>query len=70
MTIIHRRFFVKKVILAYIYIGGLLLLLLREKRTLWILIKRAYTICLNDNLLQEKLRHIETCFTEIKGYPR
>ena len=34
------------------------------------LVRCAYTVCSNDNLLQETLHHIETCFTEINGYPK
>ena len=34
-----------------------------------ILIKHAYTVFLNDNILQEELHHIETCFDVISGYP-
>ena len=35
------------------------------------LIRRAYTVCWNDNNhLQEKLHLIEMCFTEINGYPK
>ena len=33
-------------------------------------IKRAYTVCSNDNLLLEELHHIESCFIEINDYPR
>ena len=41
-----------------------------KKGTLQTLIRRAYTVCSNDNLLQEELHHIETCFTEFNGYPK
>ena len=41
-----------------------------KKGTLQTLIRRAYTVCSNDNLLQEELCHIETCFTEFNGYPK
>ena len=41
-----------------------------KKGTLKTLIRQAYTVCLNDNLLQEELHHIEKCFTEINGYPK
>lgn len=41
-----------------------------QKRTLRKLTTRAYTVCLSDYLLQEKLHHIETCFTENNGYPK
>ena len=41
-----------------------------KKGTLKTLIRRAYTVCLNDNLLQEELHHIKKCFTEINGYPK
>ena len=41
-----------------------------KKGTLRTLIRRAYTVCSNDNLLQEELHHIETCFTEFNGYPK
>ena len=41
-----------------------------KKGTLRTLIRRAYTVCLNDNLLQEELHHIKKCFTEINGYPK
>ena len=41
-----------------------------KKGTLTTLIRHAYTVCLNDNLLQEELHHIEKCFTEINGYPK
>ena len=27
-------------------------------------------LCLNDNILQEELHYIKTCFTVIKGYPK
>ena len=35
-----------------------------------LIIRRAYTVCLNDNVLQEELHHIETCFTEFNSYPK
>ena len=41
-----------------------------KKDILRTLIRRAYTVCSNDNLLQEKLHHIETYFTEFNGYPK
>ena len=42
-----------------------------KKGTLRTLIRRAYTVSSNDNLLQEELHHTEeTCFTEINGYPK
>ena len=41
-----------------------------KKGTLKTLIRRAYTICLKDKLLQEELHHIETCFSEFNGYPK
>ena len=41
-----------------------------KKDTLRILVRRAYTVCSNDNLLKEELPHIDTCFTEINGYPK
>ena len=41
-----------------------------KKGALRTLIRRAYTVCSNDNLLQEELHHIEKCFTEINGYPK
>ena len=34
------------------------------------LVRRAYTVCSNDNLLQEELHRIETSFTEINSYPK
>lgn len=34
------------------------------------LIRRAYTVCWNDNRLQEKLHFIYMCLTEINGYPK
>ena len=33
-------------------------------------IRRAYTVCSNDNLLREELHHIEKSFTEFNGYPK
>ena len=39
-----------------------------EKGTLSTLIRRAYIVCSNDNLLQEELHRIETRFTEFNGY--
>ena len=39
-----------------------------KKDTSRALIRCAYTVCLNDNLLQEELRHIETHFHEINGH--
>ena len=44
--------------------------ILWKKGILKTLIRRAYTICFNDNLLEEKLHYIETHFTEIHGYPK
>ena len=44
--------------------------ILWKKGILKTLIRRTYAIFLNDNLLQEKLHHIETRFTEINGYPK
>ena len=41
-----------------------------KKGTLNTLIRRAYTVCSNDNLFQEELHHIEKCFTEINGYAK
>ena len=41
-----------------------------KKGTLRTLIRQAYTVRSNDNLLQEELHHIETCFTEFNGYPK
>ena len=41
-----------------------------KRVTLRILIRRAYALCSNDNLLQEELHHIEKCFTETNGYPK
>ena len=41
-----------------------------KKGTLRTLIRRAYTVCSNDNLLREELRHIEKSFTEFNGYPK
>ena len=41
-----------------------------KKGTLRTLIRRAYALCSNDNLLQEELHHIEKCFTEINSYPK
>ena len=41
-----------------------------KKGTLRTLIRRAYTVCSNDNLLQKELHHIETCFTEFCGCPK
>ena len=41
-----------------------------KKGTLRTLTRRAYTVCSNDNLLQEELHHIKKCFTEINGYPK
>ena len=41
-----------------------------KKGTLRTSIRRAYTVCSNDNLFQEELRHIETCFTEFNGCPK
>ena len=41
-----------------------------KKGALWKLIRRAYTVCSNDNLLWEELNHIEECFTEFNGYPK
>ena len=40
-----------------------------KKGTLWTLIRRAYRVCSNDNLLQEELHYIEACLTECNGYP-
>ena len=34
------------------------------------LIRPAYTVCSNDNLLQEELHRIEECSTKINGYPK
>ena len=34
------------------------------------LIRRAYRVCSKDNIFQEELHHIETCFTEFNGYPK
>ena len=48
-------FFAKKLITTYIYIGDL-------QGTLRILIRRAYTVCSNDNLLWQELHHIEKSF--------
>ena len=41
-----------------------------KKGTLKTLIKRAYTVHSNDNLLQEELHNTEKHFTEINGYPK
>ena len=41
-----------------------------KKGTLRKLIRRAYTVCSNDNLLQKELHYIETCFTESNGCPK
>ena len=41
-----------------------------KKGTLRTLIRRTYTVCSNDNLLQEELHHIETRFTKFNGYPK
>ena len=41
-----------------------------KKGTLRTLIRRTYTVCSNDNLLQEELHHAEKCFIEINGYPK
>ena len=41
-----------------------------KKGTLRTLIRRAYTVCSNDNLLQKELHYIETCFTESNGCPK
>ena len=51
--------------------GGLLLLLqgikVHGKGTL---IRHAYTVCFNDNLLQKELHHIEMVLTEINCYSK
>ena len=41
-----------------------------KKGTLRTLIRRAYAVCSNDNLLREELHHIEKSFTEFNGYPK
>ena len=41
-----------------------------NKDTLRALIRRTYTVCSNDNLLQEELHNMETCFTEFNGYQK
>ena len=41
-----------------------------KKSTLRTLIRQTYTVCSNDNLLQEELCHIEKSFTEFNGYPK
>ena len=41
-----------------------------KKGTLKTLIRHAYTVCSNDNLLQEELHHTKMCFIEINGYPK
>ena len=41
-----------------------------KKGTLRTLDRQAYTVHLNDNLLQEELHYIEMYFTEINGYPK
>ena len=41
-----------------------------KKGTLKTLTRVSYTVCSNNNLLQEELHHIEKCFTEIDGYPK
>ena len=41
-----------------------------KKGTLRTLLRRAYTVCSNDYLLQEELNYIKKCFTEINGYPK
>ena len=37
-----------------------------KKDTLRTLIRRAYTVCSNNNLLQQELHHIEKCFIEFQ----
>ena len=39
-----------------------------KKDTLRTLTRCVYTICSNDNLLQEEFLRIEACFTETSGY--
>ena len=41
-----------------------------KKGTLRTLFRSTYTVYSNNNLLQEKLQHIEKYFTEINGYPK
>ena len=41
-----------------------------KKGTLRTLIRRAYTVCSNNNFLQEELHHIETCITVFNGNPK
>ena len=41
-----------------------------KKGRLRTLVRLAYTVCSNYNILQEKLHHIESCFTAINGYPK
>ena len=41
-----------------------------KKGTWRTLIRQAYTVCLTDNLSQEELHHIDTCFNEFDGYPK
>ena len=40
-----------------------------KKSTLKMLIKRAYTICIQEYLLETELQHLERVFIEINGYP-
>ena len=40
-----------------------------KKGTLRTIIGRPYTVCSNDNLLQEELHHIEKYFSEINDFP-
>ena len=63
-------FFANKLIKTYIYIGDLFLQWHGKKATLRTLIRRAYTVCSNDNLLPEELHHIEKSFTEFNDYPK
>ena len=40
-----------------------------KKGTFTTLIRRTYTACLNYNLLQKELHHLEKSFIGITGYP-
>ena len=54
----------------YLYWRSFAPITLKKKDTLRTLVWRTYTVCSDDNLLTEQLHHIETCFTEINGYPK
>ena len=63
-------FFLKKQMAIYIYIVRSFAPITWKKGTLRTLIRHAYTVFSNDNLLQKELHHIERCFNEINGYPK